>query len=115
MSGINLTAREQELLCAVIEVMKADIKWPEVARIANFTTPKQARDKWPSVRNKLVANNKVSGEEDVATPTTKSKKTSKRKAASEEDAESTPVKSAKKPKVKPEPKDGAGSDDSDLI
>ncbi|KAK4494117.1 hypothetical protein PRZ48_014415 [Zasmidium cellare] len=53
--ALNLTAREQELLCAVIDVMKADIDWKAVAPKANFNTPKQARDKWIGVRAKITA------------------------------------------------------------
>ncbi|CAK1358327.1 hypothetical protein CB0940_07049 [Cercospora beticola] len=108
MSAINITAREQELLCAVLEVMKADINWPEVARIGNYNTPKQARDRWPIVRKKLIeGSGKATGSGDdsaAATPTTKPKKTPasrKRKAADEDDAEdATPSKRSKTPKGK---------------
>ncbi|KAF2217116.1 hypothetical protein CERZMDRAFT_93174 [Cercospora zeae-maydis SCOH1-5] len=109
MSAINITTREQELLCAVIEVMKADVNWPDVARIANFNTPKQARDKWAVVRKKLVdgGSGKADGSGDenaAATSSTKPKKTPasrKRKAVDEGDAEdATPSKSNKKATAK---------------
>lgn len=71
MATLNLTPREAELLCGVIAVMKAEvyastplisafltssqITWADVAAKANFTNAKQARDKWPAVRDKIIA------------------------------------------------------------
>lgn len=72
MSTLNLTPREEELLCAVVEVMKTEVRphvltnehafltssqivWADVAPKANFTNAKQARDKWAAVRAKIIA------------------------------------------------------------
>ncbi|CZT20275.1 uncharacterized protein RCC_06133 [Ramularia collo-cygni] len=131
MSALNLTAREIELLCGVLEVMKASIDWVEVAGIANFTKAKQARDKWPALRNKVVACNvkkregkSEGGGDDVPVDSSAAPKKAapkKRKAA----GESAPAKAKKTKKtavtqekdtdevrVKPELSDG---DDQDLI
>lgn len=95
----NLTAREQELLYAVVDVMKADVRrrlrqlhihphanisqidWKEVASKANFNTAKQARDKWLAVRNKISAS--VGGGEDGAGTPAKKKATPKKRKAGE--------------------------------
>ncbi|KAF2164868.1 hypothetical protein M409DRAFT_24773 [Zasmidium cellare ATCC 36951] len=98
---LNLTAREQELLCAVIDVMKADIDWKAVAPKANYNTAKQARDKWPSVRNKITAVVKATdGEDGAGTPATggKKKATPKKRKTSEDE---TPSKSKKAKKDSP--------------
>ncbi|KAH9807845.1 hypothetical protein Tdes44962_MAKER06361 [Teratosphaeria destructans] len=49
-----LSEKQLQLLAAVCEVMKADIDWSRVAKIADMTTAKYARDTWTVVRNKLM-------------------------------------------------------------
>ncbi|TKA25188.1 hypothetical protein B0A50_05886 [Salinomyces thailandicus] len=53
MTSANLTSRQIQLLSAVCEVMKANIEWTKVAKIANMKTAKYARDSWTTVREKL--------------------------------------------------------------
>ncbi|KAM0717197.1 hypothetical protein Q7P37_007049 [Cladosporium fusiforme] len=54
-SAIDLQERQIGLLKAVVEIMKSSVNWEEVARTAEFKTPKYARDTWAIVRNKLAA------------------------------------------------------------
>lgn len=55
MAATSLSARQLELLKAVIEVTKSDVDWAAVAEKAEYKTSKYARDTWTNVKAKLVS------------------------------------------------------------
>ncbi|PPJ50332.1 hypothetical protein CBER1_06461 [Cercospora berteroae] len=110
MSSFNdLGARHQQLIGAVIKNLEhPQVDWDQVAKDAEFSSAKYARDEYKKAREKLGGTTKKGkgGSDDAAggTPATKPKKTPasrKRKAVDEDDAEdATPSKISKKSKAK---------------
>ncbi|GIZ41468.1 hypothetical protein CKM354_000477100 [Cercospora kikuchii] len=105
----DLGARHQQLIGAVIKNLEhTQVDWEQVAKDAEFSSAKYARDEYKKAREKLGGTTKKGkgGSDDAAggTPATKPKKTPasrKRKAADEDDAEeATPSKRSKTPKAK---------------
>ena len=69
---IDLSDVHLILLQTVIGVLKTNVDWEKVASVANFKTPKYARDSWNIVKNKL-------GSASAAATPTSSKATPSRK------------------------------------
>ncbi|KJX93342.1 hypothetical protein TI39_contig4331g00002 [Zymoseptoria brevis] len=109
----SLTDRELGLLYVVIGEMNATIDWNVVGPKANFTTPKQARDKWAVIKKKLSTSENgddTTAGAAAATPKSSAKKTGpKRKAATE----GTPSKKAKQSKTTVAAEDSGVGDEDD--
>ncbi|KAM0692340.1 hypothetical protein Q7P36_008541 [Cladosporium allicinum] len=102
---IDLSDVHLILLQTVIGVLKTNVDWEKVASVANFKTPKYARDSWNIVKNKLgSASAAATPTSSKATPSRKRKKLEADDEAGEEEPtltarDDTPSKKAKTPKA----------------
>ncbi|KAJ9627785.1 hypothetical protein H2203_003002 [Taxawa tesnikishii (nom. ined.)] len=121
MSVGDLSAREIQLLVAVVKNSEIQTNWEGVASDANYNTTKVARDKWAIAKKKLMgASVNGGGTQAPATPasgkkTATSGKRKKTETPADDDTEETPSKKPAKGKGsrKTQPEATGTEDDDD--